>query len=157
MNETRSAINDLLLKTFCDILNIEESVLKQGVFNDLTISEMHTIEAIGLHGRRTMSQAARELSVTVGTLTVAVSSLVRKSYAERFRVEEDRRFVKVGLSSKGRLAFRAHEKFHADMIGHMVNGLTEEEERILASSLGKLNGFLQDFQKHVSDKAGGGA
>mgnify|MGYP001301250812 CR=1 FL=1 len=38
-----------------------------------------------------MSSIARELSVTVGTLTIAMNSLVKKGYVERSRGLEDRR------------------------------------------------------------------
>ena len=158
MDHTRKTINALLLKTFNDSLIIEQTALKQGVFSDLTIAEMHTIEAIGLFDQKTMGQVARELSVTVGTLTVAVNSLVKKSYVERFRVDEDRRLVKVKLSKRGRVAFRMHRKFHEDLIRHTMDGLSEEEERILESALLKLNGFIKEFQANIvnkPDKSGG--
>ncbi|MCL2461061.1 MAG: MarR family winged helix-turn-helix transcriptional regulator [Defluviitaleaceae bacterium] len=156
MDGTVAIINELLAKNFNDILFIEESALKQGIFSDLTLTEMHTVEAIGMYAQKTMGQVARTLSITVGTLTVAVNSLVRKSYAERSRDGEDRRFVKVSLSNKGRLAYRAHEKFHADMVKSMVDGLSEDEELVLASALGKLNEYLRKFQ-NIYAKAGGGA
>ncbi|MCL2352515.1 MAG: MarR family transcriptional regulator [Firmicutes bacterium] len=157
MDNSRSVINDLMVKTFYDILFIEQSALKHGVFSDLTMTEMHTITAIGLKGQKTMGQVARELSVTVGTLTVAVKSLVNKSYASRFHVEEDRRLVKVILTKKGRLAYRAHERFHSDMVRYMVSDLSEEEERVLAVSISRLNEYLQKYLKVIITKAGGGA
>ena len=50
-----------------------------------------------------MSSIARELSVTVGTLTIAMNSLVKKGYVERrSRGLEDQRVVYISLSGKGR-------------------------------------------------------
>ena len=46
---------------------------------------MHVIEAIGIGEPKNMSSIARELSVTVGTLTIAMNSLVKKGYVERSR------------------------------------------------------------------------
>ncbi|GMA54204.1 hypothetical protein GCM10025857_55610 [Alicyclobacillus contaminans] len=45
-------INTLLVEAFNDILVIEESELKKSQFNDLSITEMHTIEAIGMYKKR---------------------------------------------------------------------------------------------------------
>ena len=47
-NEARDVLNTLLVDLFNDILKIEASVLKEGEFNDLSVTEMHIIEAIGL-------------------------------------------------------------------------------------------------------------
>ena len=48
-------INDLLVEVFNDILVIEESELRKSRFNDLTITEMHTLEAIGMYRKKTTS------------------------------------------------------------------------------------------------------
>ena len=60
---------------------------------------MHTIEAIGMY-KKTTTEVAKELSITVGTLTIAINRLVKKEYVERIRSEDDRRVVKLGLTKK---------------------------------------------------------
>lgn len=107
-------INTLLVEAFNDILVIEESELKKSQFKDLSITEMHTIEAIGMYKKKTTSEVAKELSITVGTLTIAINRLVKKDYVERLRSEDDRRVVKLGLTKKGRLIFRVHQRFHME-------------------------------------------
>ena len=47
MEPNLETVNDYLVSVFNDILTIEESELKKSQFNDLSITEMHTIEAIG--------------------------------------------------------------------------------------------------------------
>ena len=54
-------INDLLVEVFNDILVIEESELRKSRFNDLTITEMHTLEAIGMYRKKTTSEVAKAL------------------------------------------------------------------------------------------------
>ncbi len=63
---------------------------------------------------------------------------------ERKRSEEDRRIVQIKLTKKGKLAYRIHDKFHSDMIKATIDGLTEEEERVLIKSLDKLNKFFKE-------------
>ena len=48
-----------------------------------------------------MSTVARELNVTVGTLTIAVNNLVKKGYIQRMRSQEDRRVVLISLTEQG--------------------------------------------------------
>lgn len=143
MDKRKKVLNELLVQIFNDILQIEEQALKKGVLNNLSVTEIHTIEAIGMYTERTMSEVAQDLKITVGTLTTAINKLIRKGYVERKRIEEDRRVVLIKLTKSGKLAFRLHEKFHNDMINATIEGLSEEEENVLVSSLDRLNEFFK--------------
>ncbi|AIY85067.1 MAG: MarR family transcriptional regulator [Clostridium baratii] len=143
MDKNKKILNELLVEIFNDILQIEERALKQGVINDLSVTEIHTIEAIGMYTERTMSEVAQDLKITVGTLTTAINKLIKKGYVERKRIEEDRRVVLIKLTKKGKLAYRLHEKFHSDMIKKTIEGLSKEEEEVLISSLDRLNMFFK--------------
>ncbi|MGL4847880.1 MAG: MarR family winged helix-turn-helix transcriptional regulator [Clostridium sp.] len=143
MEKKKKILNELLVQIFNDILQIEEQALKQGVLNDLSVTEIHTLEAIGLYTERTMSEVAQDLKITVGTLTTAINKLIKKEYVERKRIEEDRRVVLIKLTKRGKLAYRLHEKFHNDMINATIKGLSEDEEDTLISSLERLNDFFK--------------
>ena len=143
-NEAKFVLNRLLVQLYGDILKIEEKSLQEGEFSDLSVTEIHIIEAIGINGSRTMSEIAHDLSITVGTLTTAINKLIKKEYVERKRIEEDRRVVLIHLTKKGKLAYRLHEKFHNDMINETISGLKEDEEEILISSLERLNVFFKE-------------
>lgn len=143
MNRSISVFNELLVGLFNDILIIEQNALAEGEFSDLSITEIHTIEEIGMYGSRTMSEIAMGLGITVGTLTIAMNNLVKKGYVIRQRSERDRRVVEISLTRRGKLAFRVHERFHTDMIKKTVQGLTKEEEEVLVSAIEKLNTFFK--------------
>lgn len=138
-------INELLVEVYNDIARIEEQALKHGNLNDLSITEMHTIEVIGMYGSKTMSEIASQLDITTGTLTTTVDRLIKKNYLERKRSESDRRMVHVNLTRKGRLAYRIHEKFHTDLIKQVVTEFTEQEEYILVNGLDKLSNHLKAY------------
>lgn len=144
LNPNRKVINELLVTLFNDILEIEEKALKQGELNDLSVTEIHTIEAIGMYKSRTMTEVANDLGITVGTLTTAITKLVKKGYVERTRGEEDRRAVMIALTRKGKLAYRIHDKFHQEMISETIGGLSEVEEEVLIKSLDKINKFFME-------------
>ncbi|GIM27475.1 MarR family transcriptional regulator [Clostridium polyendosporum] len=144
MNNTHNVINDLLVNIFNEILVIEQNALKMGVFSDVTITEVHTIEAIGLYDSKSMGEVAKMLGITVGTLTAAINNLVKKGYVERIRSQEDRRVVKISLTRRGKLLYRIHKKFHGDMVKATVTGLDEKEEAVLVHSLERLEEFLKE-------------
>ena len=52
--------------------------------------------------------------------------------------------VLIHATKKGKLAYRLHEKFHSDMINETIGVLDEDQEKILVSSLEKLNVFFME-------------
>lgn len=144
--ETIGEINEYLVMIFNEILLIEESALKQSEFSDLTIKEMHTIEAIGLTAGLSSSEVAKKLSVTVGTLSVSVQNLVKKDYVERVRLTEDRRVVNLRLTKRGRLLYRLHRKFHLNMVDETLTGLSDTEALALRKGLKNLHSFLDEIK-----------
>lgn len=137
--------NEVLVRLFRDIMDIEQRAIITPEFRDITNNDMHVIEAIGIGERKNMSAIARELSVTVGTLTIAMNSLVKKGYVERTRGKEDRRIVYISLSDRGRRAFEHHAEFHRKMIEGIKEELTEEELRALCRALAKLDRWFRGF------------
>jgi len=93
-------LNELLVTLFRDVMDIEQKVIITPEFKDITNNDMHVIEAIGIGEPKNMSSIARELSVTVGTLTIAMNSLVKKGYVERSR----------GSAGRIYFSFRAGQK-----------------------------------------------
>mgnify|MGYP001584403889 CR=1 FL=1 len=144
MSRSVGVVNELLVETFSDISQIEQRALKEGVLKDISVTEVHTIDAIGMYEHRTMSEVAQDLRITVGTLTTAINKLLKKGYVDRKRGEEDRRSVMITLTRKGKLAYRIHERFHSNMVHATINGLNEEEEEVLIKSLEKLNNFFKN-------------
>lgn len=142
--DIKDRLNDVLVNLFRDITSIEENMLKTGEFSELTVNDMHVIEAIDIYEPKNMSTVARALSVTTGTLTISVNGLVKKGYVDRVRSDEDRRVVLVSLTEKGRKAYARHYAFHQKMIGSVTEGLSPEEQVALQSALEKLNTFFRN-------------
>ncbi len=136
-------VNELLVEIFNDILVIQKKALSSGQFSDLSITEMHTIEAIG-KDVQTMTGVADKLGITVGTLTTAINRLVGKGYLERNRSKGDRRVVEIQLTDRGKLAYETHEEFHLEMVNNMVKGLSLEDNQVLIESLYNLNKFFKE-------------
>lgn len=141
-------LNEALVNLFRDVMDIEQKAIITQDFKDITNNDMHVIEAIGLGEPKNMSTIAKELSVTVGTLTIAMNSLVKKGYVLRERGMEDRRVVYISLSDQGKTAYEQHKRFHRAMIDEINEELTSEEMEVLIKTLTKLNRWFRSFQEN---------
>lgn len=139
-------VNDYLTSIFNNVLVIEEASLRGSRFKDISIKEMHTIDAVGNHPNGTPSQVAKDLMVTLGTVTASLNNLERKGYIERTRSASDRRVVHLHLTKKGRLVYRLHQRFHKRMVEQIVCGMTPEEVDVMDKGLKNLYQFLEDLK-----------
>ena len=137
---TYETLNEVLVSLFRDVNDIEQKAIITSEFGDLTNNDMHVIEAIGIDEPKNMSTIARALSVTVGTLTISMNSLVKKGYVDRQRSSEDRRVVYISLSEKGVKATVKELPFG-------TRELTEEELEALVKALTKLNSWFRSFEE----------
>ncbi len=145
--EIKQRLNEVLVKLFRNVNNVEEQAMKTEEYKDVTTNDMHVIEAIGMDCPRNMTAVAKTLGVTTGTLTISVNSLVKKGLVERSRSEEDRRVVLVSLSEKGEKAYIHHQKFHEEMIEAVVARLSDGEKHALEKALGNLNDFFTEKRR----------
>ncbi len=140
--EEKETINELLTSTFNSITRIEERSIKNRLTKDLSIAEIHTLEAIGMYDQKPMKDVARQLGVTLATVNAAVNKLERKGYVTRQRGEQDRRQMLVSLETSGRKALRTHDLFHKKMIDSALAGLTHEESRAFARAVANIKQFF---------------
>ena len=136
-------LNELLVKLFKDILEIESKCLITEEFKDISYNDMHIIEAIGVEEPRKMKTVANLMSVTTGTLTKAIDALCDKKYVIRERSAEDKRVVKLKLTDKGKSAYYHHEQFHRQMIKNIAGEMSEKETEVLVYALAKMVDYFQ--------------
>ena len=135
---TDETLNELLVRLFKDIMEIEARCLVNEEFKDISYNDFHIIEAIGLKEPKSMTAVAKLMDVTTGTLTKAMDGLTEKGYAVRERSKQDKRVVWVYLTDKGKAAYAHHEEFHRKMIANIKGQLNEQETPILIYTLAKL-------------------
>jgi MarR family 2-MHQ and catechol resistance regulon transcriptional repressor len=68
----------------------------------ISVSQCHTLEALGEHGTQAMQALAEHLHLAVSTVTRVVDQLVEKGLAERHSGAKDRRVCEVALTPSGR-------------------------------------------------------
>ena len=145
--DTRNTINDILVNLFNEIMDLEEREIIKGEFKDISVNDMHILDAIGPGEGKNMSAIARLRGVTIGSLSTSMNSLVKKDYVIRKRSEADRRVVIIKLTEKGQRAYRCHKAFHEMMADRAVSALTEEDAPKVAKVLKGVAEFFREFKE----------
>ena len=116
------------IETVVDVFNIamdiQELYLKQGPFKQLSMSEMHVLEAVANH-----------LNVTLGTLTTAVKKIVEKGFLIKEKSTQDQRIYYLRLTNQGKEALKVHEQFHHELDSIYRNRIPDERVEWVFSTL----------------------
>ncbi|MDF2951438.1 MAG: transcriptional regulator, MarR family [Anaerocolumna sp.] len=146
MNRNEEQLNNFLVELFNDILRLEETSLAKGEFSNLSISELHVIEAVfeGItDGYNTMTEIANRLKITASTLTTSVKTLEKKGYLERSKLSTDKRKVIVIPTSLAEKAYESHRQFHKDLVQVILKELSPDELATLSHALRTLHKFFK--------------
>lgn len=141
VNEAYEQLNAYLVGLFNHILRIEEDTL-EAYCPDLSVHEMHTIEAALTAKDNSMGAIAERLAVTPGTLSVAVRTLENKGYIERYKDEKDRRQVLLRLTEQGEIAHELHQKFHQSMVDAIIEKLSAAELPVFIKAIGAVDEYF---------------
>jgi DNA-binding MarR family transcriptional regulator len=143
METPKQIINELLVEVFNHILSIEAEYLRNNNVL-LSMNEVHVLEAISKTSEPTMSNLAKRLRITVGTLTIAINRLVEKGYVTRYRLSDDKRKVYVSLTHKAGEILDIHNKFHEEMIEETIRDLNLEQDDLLLTALKNLKEYFKN-------------
>ncbi len=142
MKKTLDTISGLISSVFYDIIKLEENFLKNNKYKDVSSKEIRTIEAIGINRPKSMGSIAKNLDITLGTLTVSITNLEKKGYVRREKSLNDKRVVNVMLTEKGKKLFRLHKKFKQNIMKSIVIDLTNQEKEIFNGALNRVSQIL---------------
>lgn len=142
MEHMEYELGQSLVEVFEQVLQRETLCISKEVGYSLSMAEIHTIVAVGTDTMMRMSEIAAVLHVTVGTLTVMMNNLVKKNLVERYKSEEDKRIVKVGLTKKGKKVFQAHERFHENLVNSLLGEFDDNDKKIVMQAVDNLKRFI---------------
>ena len=137
MPDKIKGINDALIYMYNYILDAEKETIEKSEYKDLTFTEVHVIEAVGLEAK-TMTEVATKLKITMGSLTTSVNRIVQKGYIIRKMDEKDRRRIYISLTEKGQEVYTFHENFHQNIMNEIIQALQEIKPDLLNIELQKL-------------------
>ena len=143
LENSRSVLNELLKEIFNQILSIQEDALrKQGV--TISMNEVHILEAIKEEEKPFMGTIAKKLRITIGTLSVAITVLEKKGYVKKEVDPSDKRRILLKLTKKAHPVLLIHEKFHDEMVDHVIKDLNLDQNSTLIQSLSELSQYFKE-------------
>lgn len=154
MKKTYKILNQILVDLFHDILKTEEKCLINSPHKNISINEIHVIEAVCKgeeQGDNFAAKIASSLKITPGSLSVSVALLEKKGYLIRKKDPLDKRAVRIYSTEKGREVNSLHETFHEEMVRNAIHSLNEEEVPILESALENIRNFFRKKDKKKGD------
>ncbi|WP_298439028.1 MarR family transcriptional regulator [uncultured Ferrimonas sp.] len=129
-------LNHAIIEFYEKLSSWEHSVVKEiGV----SLSQVHTIELLGIHGAMRMKELAEKMAITTGTLTVQVDKMVAAELVRRRPHESDRRSILVELTPKGEVMYQQHDALHHQLTVDLCANLDGDEQRLLLRCLSKMN------------------
>lgn len=117
---------------------LEEEHYRERGLTKLSSADLRAVQTIGKTRQERMTNLAKHLRLTVGTLTTTIDRLVAKGYVSRHRQEDDRRVVEVRLSQKGKEVFEDIEASKKMLAERIFEKLNSEERVVLKDLLAKL-------------------
>lgn len=154
MEPFNQELNRLLVMAYRRINKLEEGILHSFSGRDLSISEMHLLEAVGERKGEgiPLFELAQRMDLSAPTVTVAISKLAKKGFVDKRKSEKDKRSVIVELTRMGKKMNAAHRYFHEQMVRDIDKLLTPEEREGMRRGMEQLNRFFQDALDDMEQK-----
>ncbi|AOP33256.1 hypothetical protein A0128_04970 [Leptospira tipperaryensis] len=96
-----------------------------------------------------ISDLAKELEVSLSTLTQTTSSLFRLGYILRESDPKDRRVIRIRLTSMGRSKVLNYQKDFSNYCARIAEYLGEKDSFLFARLLSKISGFMEAEPKQT--------
>lgn len=138
-DNVKSLANSLLL-----LRKIQDSTQAEFVksLGGLSMQELNVLNTIGDNKSCIMSDIAKNLSLSLSSVTVIVEKLVKSGLVERVRSEEDRRIVYGKLTSEGAKIYQSQIDFLYSMLNKILEKLSLEEQSSLTRVVQKIAASL---------------
>lgn len=147
MKMIEKRVEQFFNEAFNYILIREEMDLKNRGVTDLSMVEIHVLEAVNRSSNRhdaTMKEVADSLHISKGSLTVSSNRLITKGYLTKVTDDFDRRKKYLKLTEKGKEICKLHDVWHKELTTKAIEGLSPAETKSLVSALGNIMEFLTE-------------
>lgn len=150
--DKRSDAIEIVVDVFNEAMAIQELYLRKSKFKELSMSETHVLNAVDKVEFPSMTNVAKSLNVTIGTLTTAVKKIIEKGFLVKERSKKDQRVYYLKLTEKGYEALTIHEQFHRELADLYKSSIPDDRVDWVFNTLKKIKVDLDDFKKSLEEK-----
>ena len=150
--DKRSDAIETVVDVFNEAMAIQELYLKKSRFKELSMSETHVIDAVDKSEFPSMTNVAKILNITVGTLTTAVKKIIEKGFLVKERSKKDQRVYYLKLTEKGYEALKIHEQFHYELAELYKAAIPDDHVDWVFETLKNIKVDLDNYKKKLEQK-----
>lgn len=114
------------------LAQIKKSLPDYDHAGDISITELHVIQAIGNHDAMNVTSIAHQIGVTKSAISKITAKLIKKELIERYQLEDNQKEVFFRLTKGGETVHHFHEHYHYRLEQHMFKFLERYSEKELA-------------------------
>ncbi|MEG0256340.1 MAG: MarR family winged helix-turn-helix transcriptional regulator [Vagococcus sp.] len=122
----------------------EQASLKNNECDQLTPSEFHLVECIGLTKKITSKEIGERLNITKGAVSQQLKRLIERGVVEKELDKEDKRKSYLSLTAIGIKNYEAHQKMKIDFDSILETKLTKDEIIGFTKGIDALNDYLRN-------------
>lgn len=140
MADLDKILEEFLCKSYSKLIYNEEKILKN--LGDITLKELRTLDIVNNTSRtsnNTSSIIARQLGISISTLTTNIDRLIKKGLVIKDRKESDLRTTWITLTFKGKRLLDEYNQEHNKLIIDGLNKLSSKEKATLVSLVSKFD------------------
>jgi DNA-binding MarR family transcriptional regulator len=144
LRELSAGMSETILDRFVEgVFNlILEHHQRQVVGMDLTLTQTQALRLLRAAALPT-SKLATALGISAPAVTQLTDRLVRKHLIERRTHEADRRWVSIGLTSKGRSVVDEFRQRRSEVFGEALSRLSKTDRTQVIEALAKITGVIE--------------
>lgn len=125
-SEKKVTITRIFFDTYTNVMNTEKTVIKDSPYNDLSITDVNVIHAIGLKTPQTY-EVSDALNISKSTLTARLANLEKKGYINRYLDKADKRSIRISLTERGKALYHSSNESHQLIIDALLERFNDEE------------------------------
>ena len=153
----KEGLEEEIIRSFYELYNLMEVILKYKTSESLTLKESFIIEIIKRlieSNDNIVSNVSDILNITNASASIAISTLEKKGYVSRVHSKTDRRVYYIELTAKGKLINQKQQEFRGRALKEIFGSLNLVEKAGMASMLKKLRVFIKkDTDRIRKDKS----
>jgi DNA-binding MarR family transcriptional regulator len=113
----------------------------------ITLGQCHTLVEAGRAGKASLVELAEIMDLDKSTVSRSVDQLVRKGYMKREADKENRRYVAITLTKKGREKFEGIESSMNSLFEELLGCIPEDKRLQVIESAGLILGAIRTVEK----------
>lgn len=138
----------LLFEISHKLMTLQEIPQDYGADVSLTRAEIHTVAAVGRNRNQSVTELAKELSITKGAVSQMLGRLETKGLIVKNVDPDNSSRLQISLTSTGKTAHDGHERNHEvilDRVSEHLGDLDSKTLELLHSLLARIDQMLTHF------------